>query len=127
MEIHKRPDGWFIKKIKPEVLKKTEGHCYWCGKKLKESFDTTIDHLLQLCMGGNNDIQNLVPSCRSCNSAKGCMDEPEFREYLIKISDRKMSILGRFGGSNTLKKHGKEHFSRIAKLSWEKRKKVINS
>jgi len=31
-----------------------------------------------------------------------------------------MSALGHYGGSQTLKKHGREHFSEMGKKRWEK-------
>lgn len=39
-----------------------------------------------------------------------------------KLQDFKKKYFGR-GGNATFKKYGKEHFSKLAKLSWEKRKK----
>lgn len=43
------------------------GHkCYYCGKGGK----LTKDHVLALKRGGTDDIDNLVPACRSCNSSK---------------------------------------------------------
>lgn len=36
-----------------------------------------------------------------------------------------MAALGRFGGLATKKKHGKDHFSKIARLSWVKRRKKV--
>lgn len=43
------------------------GHrCYYCGKGGK----LTKDHVLALKHGGTDDIGNLVPACRSCNSSK---------------------------------------------------------
>ncbi len=40
--------------------------CIYCGKPSKH-----IDHFMPLCRGGSHTIDNLVPSCVSCNLSKG--------------------------------------------------------
>lgn len=40
--------------------------CLCCGKAKK----LTVDHVVPLSQGGSNDIGNIQPLCRSCNSAK---------------------------------------------------------
>lgn len=41
--------------------------CLACGKKTK----LEADHVVPLSRGGSNDIANIQPLCRSCNSSKG--------------------------------------------------------
>lgn len=41
--------------------------CFYCG----EAKPLSRDHLVPLCRGGPNDISNIVPACKSCNSRKG--------------------------------------------------------
>lgn len=41
--------------------------CLACGK----AEGLTVDHVIPLKRGGRNDISNLQPLCRSCNSRKG--------------------------------------------------------
>ncbi len=53
--------------------------CYYCGG---DNESLGVDHLLPRSRGGDNDIVNLVPCCRSCNSQKGTKTPEEFREYL---------------------------------------------
>ena len=43
---------------------------YLCGNELREEAVGTIDHLVRVADGGNNDPANLVISCRSCNSER---------------------------------------------------------
>lgn len=60
------------------VYDKTEGFCYYCGKKL--SFKNygkqgnhgswEIDHSKPKSRGGTDYLRNLVPSCTSCNRDK---------------------------------------------------------
>jgi hypothetical protein len=33
--------------------------------------DATVDHIIPVSMGGTDEIENLVPCCRVCNSKKG--------------------------------------------------------
>lgn len=58
--------GKFSKKEWDEKLEKCGGLCQIC----KTDKDITIDHIIPLSKGGKNDINNLQPLCRSCNSKK---------------------------------------------------------
>jgi 5-methylcytosine-specific restriction endonuclease McrA len=49
-----------------EKIYARDGGCVYCG--LKES--QSIDHIIPLVRGGKNTIENLVISCRFCNSSK---------------------------------------------------------
>ena len=68
------------------VLDKYNGLCGYCGVRLAtypqedqmpEQF--CIDHILPRTKGGTNDIDNLMPACRLCNSKKGKKTLEEFR------------------------------------------------
>ena len=66
---------------KSKILAKTNGHCIYCGTKLVATKNFSIDHVMPRCNDGDNTIENLVPACRSCNSAKRTRDLDEFRFY----------------------------------------------
>ena len=53
-----------------DILTQHNFKCAYCGKELINSFDTTRDHIIPISKGGNNTKENIVPSCRSCNSKK---------------------------------------------------------
>lgn len=40
--------------------------CWWCPAPA-----TTIDHVVPLARGGDNDRSNLVPACARCNERRG--------------------------------------------------------
>lgn len=58
-----------------------EYRCAYCGKPL-EGDDETIDHAVPISRGGTNDIENLVPCCRSCNSKKHDKTADEYKALI---------------------------------------------
>lgn len=75
-----------------QVLKKTNGRCYYCGCALPEdtlycdnggkvymqSRNWHVDHLVPYANGGTENIENLVPACKTCNLQKGTKSAEEF-------------------------------------------------
>ena len=51
-----------------------EGVCYYCGKKFEQE-DLTMDHIVPLARGGKSTKNNIVVSCKQCNTKKG-LDTP---------------------------------------------------
>ena len=50
--------------------------------------DMQVDHIKPLRVGGNDDISNMLPACRSCNHYKAALDLEQFREYVYQIPKR---------------------------------------
>ena len=57
------------------LLEKCGRRCTYCGRN---DIGLTRDHVIPLTRGGSDDISNIVPSCRSCNSRKGTKTREEF-------------------------------------------------
>jgi len=51
------------------VYKRDEYECLKCGEKNIDKL--TLDHIIPLCKGGNNSINNLQTLCEKCNGWKG--------------------------------------------------------
>ena len=71
------------KKERDVVWAKTDNKCWYCGRLFKTSgyhkHQRTVEHQTPVCRGGTDDIYNLVPACRSCNSRKNKRTLEEYR------------------------------------------------
>lgn len=70
------------------VYDKTEGYCYYCGKKLSfKNYGSIgshgaweIDHSRPKSKGGTDYLRNLVPACISCNRDKGAKGGSSYKK-----------------------------------------------
>ena len=53
-----------------QIIKDFDYECAYCGKKNK----LTIEHFIPISKLGEGTINNIIPSCQSCNSSKGNRD-----------------------------------------------------
>lgn len=61
--------------------KKGEGQCYCCAKTI-DSKDFECGHVLAVCKGGTNTLENLRPICGCCNKSMGSQNLESFKtEY----------------------------------------------
>ncbi len=60
--------------------------CAYCGIELLDSI--SADHVIPVSRGGSNTIDNIVPSCRNCNSRKNSKTPDEYIEYLKGFNGR---------------------------------------
>lgn len=65
----------FSPEIRRKVAEKTP-ICAICGKPINQS-EFTIDHILPLSRGGNNELVNLRPTHEACNKLKGNFTDEE--------------------------------------------------
>ncbi len=63
------------------LIKVYENRCAYCHRIMREP---TQDHILPLSKGGDHSVENIVPACRPCNSAKKDKEVGEFLVWLDK-------------------------------------------
>ena len=62
-----------------EVTLRFGACCVYCGfKPSAEDEPLTLDHVMPRSRGGSDEVENLVPACRSCNSSKGARTPEEW-------------------------------------------------
>ena len=74
------------KKIRQQVYDKCGGHCAYCGKEIAYK-DMQVDHVHPQYLGGTDDIDNLLPSCRACNFRKDTHSLEAFRVQIREQCD----------------------------------------
>lgn len=93
-----------MKPNKGDVWIKTGGKCAYCGNKISRKH-TTIDHIIpksrfepivkakqmpvflsHLTTSDVDHIDNLLPSCSTCNGKKGTMSVEKYRASISKTS-----------------------------------------
>ena len=57
------------KKLRFEVFKRDSFTCQYCGKSAPDVV-LEVDHINPVSKGGDNDLLNLITSCRDCNRGK---------------------------------------------------------
>ncbi|WP_312107703.1 HNH endonuclease signature motif containing protein [Lachnoclostridium sp.] len=70
-----------------KVYEKCNGHCAYCGCEL-EYKDMQVEHVKPLSICGADQIENMLPACRSCNHYKSTLDLEGFRKYLSGLHKR---------------------------------------
>lgn len=81
-----------------EVYNKTSGHCAYCGCEIPfKGFNA--DHVKCFAWNGveADTVDNMLPSCRSCNNYKHTMTLESFRTELGKIPDRLQRDINTYG------------------------------
>jgi 5-methylcytosine-specific restriction endonuclease McrA len=66
--------------MRREVMAKFGGRCSYCGRRKAR----TVDHIKPMARAGCDWPDNLLPSCKDCNNAKGDMTVEQFRMALFQ-------------------------------------------
>lgn len=84
----------FSKAVRQAVYEKCGGHCAYCGTELHIS-KMQVDHLIPIefydayaAIGQDlNAMENLMPSCRSCNNYKHTLTLEKFRNAIERFPE----------------------------------------
>ena len=76
-----RKSRWWQQKL-------TTGICYYCGR-LFEPKDLTMDHVVPLARGGRSTKDNIVTSCKECNTKKKTLLPMEWKAYMNTLKIEK--------------------------------------
>jgi len=84
-----------VERSKARVLRKSRwwqqktssGTCWYCGQKVGYH-NLTMDHVIPLARGGRSTKDNLVPSCKECNTKKKSSLPVEWEEYMDELQRR---------------------------------------
>ncbi|OQA82120.1 MAG: HNH endonuclease [bacterium ADurb.Bin236] len=72
------------------VFRKCGGRCAYCGCELSYK-EMTVDHVEPLHQGGKDELENMLPACRSCNHRKSSSTVESYRrqvESFLKVLER---------------------------------------
>lgn len=72
-----RKSRWWQRKIARQT-------CHYCGKRVTAA-ELTMDHIVPLVRGGRSVKDNLVPSCKTCNTKKKTLLPLEWEEYMTGL------------------------------------------
>jgi len=85
--INKSPDFRHIDNVSRYMLyRRDNGRCGYCGKRLSQK-EATVDHIIPKSKGGKTTWNNVVLSCRPCNSYKDNRT-PREAEMRLKVTPR---------------------------------------
>lgn len=77
-----------------EIWNKSNGHCWYCGIQLPKTWHVDHFHPVKRNPDGtmenpeNDNKENLVPSCVSCNVMKSSMSIDAFRKLIANFVTR---------------------------------------
>jgi len=119
------------KNLRNKILAKYDSHCAYCGIHL-EYDDMQVDHIVPIFRNdseadmarmnvnrGADTIENMNPSCRSCNATKSTYSIKKFRKrliedvYRLRRDSSKFRILERFGVVGQLKTELRFYFEEM--------------
>lgn len=77
-------------RLRFEILKRDNFTCQYCGRNVREdNIKINIDHIIPRSKGGNNDIINLITSCKECNLGKSDFLLSDNRFKILKVEVQK--------------------------------------
>lgn len=78
------------KKVRNQLIERDGYHCFYCGIDTFKADNFTVEHVLSIAHGGNNNINNLVVACDPCN--KLAADLPIIEKMAIRETNLRKEI-----------------------------------
>ena len=75
---HKRLPGYEWEAVRQRIYRRDKGICQVCGKKISLE-ETDVDHIIALCLGGDNSDDNFRSLCEDCHKKKTKQDADRVR------------------------------------------------
>lgn len=69
------------------VYKKYGERCAYCGRHILFA-DMQVDHMYPQRLGGSDNMENLMPSCRRCNHYKRANPLETYRSMLMDVKHK---------------------------------------
>ena len=70
--------------IRQYIYRQADGKCALCGRPLVYT-EMTIDHIIPLSKGGENEIENFQCTCKECNEFKQSILPEDFMDRIVTI------------------------------------------
>lgn len=80
-------------KTRADVIAKYGRHCCYCNAGPLYKRALHMDHVVPRCDGGADDVSNLRPACRVCNSRKGGKSLQEYVRDRLPQVEEELAIL----------------------------------
>jgi hypothetical protein len=72
--------------LRNKIIERDGMKCRYCGRQLGKE-EITIDHIVPYSLGGKTEFDNLVVSCRPCNSKKGGRLLDDVQMSILEVED----------------------------------------
>lgn len=92
--------GWGVavgKKLRFEVFKRDGFQCQYCGRT-PPTVVLNCDHVIPVCEGGPDEMDNLITACFDCNSGKGGTPLNVIPEKLAAKMERQKEMAEQYEG-----------------------------
>lgn len=110
----------FVGKYKTKMMnKKTKSWtCRYCGTKMYNRDDVTVDHIKPVSKGGKTTDSNLLICCKTCNKSKSSKHKNHYKNLLDGSGKRKLKSPSKFNRKVRYLAHNKHegNMLHIAKL-----------
>lgn len=81
LDIHPLPRKGIPQTIREDVYEKYDGRCAYCGCEL-DMKEMQVDHFIAHMEGGEDTLENYMPSCSICNRVKSTLSINKFKDEI---------------------------------------------